>query len=254
MAVQRGDDPTMNEQSVFVVLPAYNESKALQALVPAIAQELSDRSLEIILVDDHSTDDTPALVAQWKGVFPLAHRRHEVNQGYGAGIRSGVLYAQSRARPDDVVVTLDADYTHLPRYIPAMIHRINEGYDVVTASYTMRGGKAYGVPLKRRILSWGVNRLFRFLTPTRGTRLYTNGFRAYRARVLQTLASQYGDHLIEENGFPGGLELFLKARRLGNLRDSEVPFDLHYENRGADSKIHIGQTIRAYLRLLRRSI
>ena len=67
--------------------------------------------------------------------------------------------------------------------------------------------------------------------------------------AMQRAYQRYGDRVIEESGFPGGAEFFLKLAGMGG-RLTEIPFDLHYEQRGGGSKIHFIPTIRRYLNLL----
>jgi len=236
---------------VYVLLPAYNESEVLGTLVPAIGKELQSRSdFEVLVVDDGSRDSTAAVCESLKSTWPVCLLRHPVNQGYGAAIRTGILWIAQNAQGDDVAVTLDADMTHLPQYIPALIQKLDAGLDVVTASYRLPGGAAMGVPWSRRIMSDVINALFRWSVRKNQTTCMTNGFRAYRVSALQNTHRRWGEALIRQNGFPGGAELFFKVLLSGG-RDGEVPFTLHYENRGSKSKIRIVQTIRAYLQLIK---
>jgi dolichol-phosphate mannosyltransferase len=238
--------------TIYVVLPAFNEAQTLADLLPAIGQTLRPRwPYKIILVDDCSADGTAERVREWSQKVPLVYLRHEINQGYGGAIRTGMTWVCANAQPGDIAITLDADNTHPPAYFPALIEKAETGVDIVTASYTLPGARATGVPLKRRLLSLGANSLFRCSVPIAGTRAYTCGFRAFRVSLLQKVFRRYGEKLIEERGFPGGAELLLKAHACG-ARTAEIPFDLHYENRGGASKIRIGHTILAYLKLLRR--
>ncbi len=237
---------------IFVLLPALNEAEALSRLIPDIGRTLQKAKLsyQIVLVDDGSSDKTPELVAEWKKSWPLEHLRHTHNRGYGAALKTGYLWIAQNAMPEDIVVSLDSDNTHSPDYIPQLVKKIEEGFDVVTASYWMKGGRMTGVPFQRQVMSFVVNTLLRVLKPMGGVRCYTNGFRAYRVSALRKVRDHYGDHLIEHTGFPGGAELFIKAGRLG-AKAGEIPFVLHYENRGAGSKIRLVSTILGYLKLLR---
>ena len=237
----------MTEPNLFVILPAYNEVRSLEQLIPEISKTLSGRSFQICVVDDGSNDATPQLLEKFAHTFPVHTVRHDPNQGYGAAIRSGMTWALERASPDDVVLTLDADRSHLPEYFLPMVQKVHQGFDVVTASYRLPSGRAVGVSLKRRILSDLVNALFGYWLRVDGAGSYTNGFRAYRASILEKVRGK--GPMILETGFPGGTEIFLRVCAAG-ARVGEIPFVLHYENRGADSKINIKKTIQGYLRLL----
>lgn len=237
--------------SIFVLLPAFNEASALAQLIPTIGQELkSQMPFQIVVVDDGSQDNTQKLLGKLKEDWPVQVLRHERNSGYGAALRTGFLWIIQNAKPSDIAVSLDADNTHLPKYIPDLINKLNEGYEIATASYWIKGGRMVGVPLQRRLMSRVANGLFRLWSPLKGTRCFTNGFRAYRVSILQEAYRRYGDKLIEQTGFPGGTELLLKAATK-DVKTAEVPFMLRYDNRGTGSKIHILSTIRGYLGLLR---
>jgi len=237
--------------TLFIIVPAYNEEKALTTLLPDLKRTLGEAGFayHILAVNDGSSDQTSQLLKSLAAGIRVTELRHEVNQGYGASLKTGFLWVLAHARPGDVAVSLDGDTTHEPRYIPPMVARLDEGYDIVTASYDMTGGQATGVPFGRRIASRYVNLLFKLVSPWKGVSTYTNGFRAYRLEILQEVHHRYSDHLITDSGFPGGTELFLKACASG-ARCAEYPFHLHYENRCADSKIRIFDTITRYLRLL----
>ena len=184
--------------------------------------------------------------------YAVCELRHETNRGYGAALKTGFLWVAQNAQPADAVVTLDADNTQDPDYIPALLNKLEEGYDVVTASYTMEGGHASGLPYGRYMMSTIVNSLFRLVVSLPGVETYTNGLRAFRASFIRRANETYHDAMIEESGFPGGTEFFIKVVGLG-ARASEVPFQLHYENRGGASKIRFIRTIARYLALLARA-
>jgi dolichol-phosphate mannosyltransferase len=239
--------------TVYVVLPAYNEASALSKLIPEIADVLRSLGVafQVCVADDGSRDSTAELLRKLADDIPLRHLRHSTNQGYGAALNTGFTWVAQTAQATDIALFLDADNTHSPRYFPAMIEKVLTGFDIVTCSYSMNGGRAFGVPLKRRMLSLASNTLLRIAIRVPGTRSYTTGFRAIHASLLRQALQAYPDRLIEESGFAGGTELFLKLAQLG-ARTTEIPFDLHYENRDGGSKINIRRTIGCYLRLIGR--
>jgi dolichol-phosphate mannosyltransferase len=101
------------------------------------------------------------------------------------------------------------------------------------------------------LYSIGAKWLFQVLFPIRGVRDYTCGYRVYRAEALQQAIEKYGDELITETGFSCMADLLLKLRKLP-LKMSEVPLELHYENRGSGSKMRVLRTIRQTLLLMFR--
>jgi dolichol-phosphate mannosyltransferase len=211
--------------------------------------EEAKRPFKLIVVNDGSSDQTSSFLSSLTPPMPLQELRHASNRGYGAALRTAFLWILSDAGREDAVVTLDADNTHDPIYIQKLITKLEEGFDVATASYTMAGGRVSGIPLKRRVMSRILNRLLSVAHPLPGVDTYTNGYRAYRLSIMRRVHDNYGEHLLDESGFPGGTEFFLKCANDGG-KLAEVPFDLHYENRGSASKIWIVQTVARYLRLL----
>jgi dolichol-phosphate mannosyltransferase len=241
------------KERVYVLLPAFNESDALRVLVPSIGKAFqAGVDFTIVIVDDGSTDSTPQVCAQLSRDWPCQCLRHPSNQGYGAAVKTGVQWIVENGGDADSMVMMDADNTHLPKYIPSMLQKLKEDFDVVTASYRMPGGQMMGVPWKRALMSHMVNLLLKWRMGVRRTSSITNGFRAYRVAALQKAHERYGNSLVLTPGFPGGSELFLKVLSTG-ARDAEVPFTLHYENRLDQSKIRIFQTILAYLQLLKNA-
>jgi dolichol-phosphate mannosyltransferase len=238
---------------IYVVLPAYNEEAALRILLPHLYEELSKLGIKFTLcvVDDASTDATPELLKRLSTSIPIQALRHTVNQNYGAAVKTGVLWVVQHGLPNDVMVLMDADNTHSPAYIPSMLQKIQEDYDVVTASYTGEGAGSRGVPPLRRLFSEAANALLRLRFHFPHVKTYTNGYRVYRVAALQNAYSRYGERVIQEANFAGGTELFTKTVRCGG-RPAEVPFILDYEKRGTASKINIPRTIASYLRLLIR--
>jgi dolichol-phosphate mannosyltransferase len=237
----------------YIVLPAYNEATALSSLIPKIVQSLkaSHRAFEVTVVNDGSSDETSQILSSLPPHYATREIRHEINQGYGFALKTGFLWVADHAKSEDAVVTMDADNTQDPVYIPALIATLEEGFDAVTASSVMEGGHVSGISWMRRSMSACINMMFQRVMGLPGVQTYTNGFRAYRVSALKTAHQKYRDHLIDEPGFPGGTELFLKIAGLGG-KLAEIPFDLHYEQRGSESKIRLFSTIKRYLRLLRR--
>jgi len=120
----------VNNPDLSLVVPLYNEEENLPVLVDEIRAALggTGRSWELLLVDDGSTDGSlaaaRALAADEPRIRVLRHRR---NAGQSAGLATGF-----RAARGAVVVTLDADLQNDPSDIPALLARLDEGFDVVS--------------------------------------------------------------------------------------------------------------------------
>jgi dolichol-phosphate mannosyltransferase len=241
------------QATVIVVLPAYNEGPSLNPLLDSVHLSMSDASLsyKVVLVDDGSSDETRAVLEECAHRIPLTVIRHEKNMGLSATIRDGLIEAARQARDADIIVTMDADETHTPGLILMMTEKIRLGCDVVVASRYQPGARICGVPVYRRILSFGVSSISRLLFPTEGLRDFTCGYRAYRAGVLQKAMLVYQDRLFETVGFGCMLDLLLKLRVLHAVF-GEVPIHLRYDRKSGKSKMRVWSTIFGTFSLLFR--
>lgn len=235
--------------NVWVLLPAYNEAENLPELLRQLA-ELRWESLRVVVVDDGSTDGTGEVAAGWPGlaVHVVSHGQ---NLGLGRALATGLREVLARASPEDVVVTLDADGSHLPEQVPALVDAVRGGADVAVASRYRPGAQVRGVPGYRRALSLLARLLLAVLFPVPGVRDYTCGFRAYRASLLRAATDRYGDRLVESQGFAATAEVLLKLRTL-EPKVHEVPIVLRYDLKRGRSKLPPLRTVLQYLRLLVR--
>jgi len=237
---------------VHMVLPAYNEARAIGPLLERFRQLIEDHALpiNIIVVDDGSRDDTAARVQAFQGI-PLELLQHPRNLGLAEATKTGLRAAAQRAQPHDVIALMDADDTHTPGLLIRMISLLEEGNDVVVASRYVRGARVIGVPAYRRLLSLGAAWLFRVIYPIRGVKDYTCGYRAYRAGLLQQALTHYGDSFISEPGFSCMVEILLKLDHMGAVM-TEAPLILRYDRKQGTSKMNVRRTIKLTLRLLLR--
>jgi dolichol-phosphate mannosyltransferase len=244
--------PHVRIQSVAVVLPAYNEEKDLPALLTRIRANLSGKPFqyEVIVVDDGSADRTAEIALEASLTMPLRLIRHEVNSGLGAAIQTGLRAAMDSA---DAVVVMDADNTHDPFHVQAMVTELEKGEaHIVIASRFRKGSVVMGVPLYRQALSLGCFLLMKALVPFPYVRDYSTGFRAYRSSILQRLALAHGrDKIVEERGFVCMLEVLLKLRSIGACA-AEIPYTLRYDLKAGASKLRIWCTLVRYLAVVNR--
>jgi len=242
---------------IFVVLPAYNEAEALPRLLCRIASTSRTHfgdALRVVLADDGSTDGTPELARQVAAAEDLCLEvvSHAVNQGLGAAIKTGLTTALARSNDhDDVIVTMDADDTHLPGLIPRMVQMIEEGNDLVIASRFQPGARMLGIPRYRQLLSTGLSWLFRVVYPIPGARDYSCGYRAYRAGLLREAFERFGDTLFVERGFACMVDILIKLHLVGAIVN-EVPMILRYDRKPGATKMPVKKTIVQTFRLLGR--
>jgi dolichol-phosphate mannosyltransferase len=239
--------------TLTIVLPIFNEGLNIGPLFDRIDATLKKEGLvyRIVAVDDGSTDSTATVIDSYTGRIPVEVLRHEVNQGLGVAIRSGMIRALRLASAGDIIVTMDADESHTPALIGRMLEAIGEGYDVAIASRFQPGSETIGVPLHRRFMSSAASFVFRSVLPTRGVKDFTCGYRAYRASVLELANKTYGDSLFEFEGFQCMVDLLLKLRAVG-ARFTEVPSVLRYDLKQGQSKMRIVRTAVNTLRLVAR--
>lgn len=167
----------VNGRKVVVVLPAYNAAQTLERTYAEIPFDIVD---EVVLVDDHSTDDTSE-VGRKLGIKHVI--RHQRNRGYGGNQKT--CYAKALEIGADIVIMLHPDYQYTPKLIPVMTHMIAADlYPVVLGSRILGNGALKGgMPLYKYVFN-------RMLTLTQNLLLgqklseYHTGYRAFSREVL----------------------------------------------------------------------
>ncbi|HEV8634540.1 MAG TPA: glycosyltransferase [Chloroflexota bacterium] len=233
---------------IVLMLPAYNEEKALPPLLERARVALEGWPYRVVVVDDGSDDETARVAEEWAGRLPLTLVRRKRNGGLGAAMASGLWYARTNFGPEFVLVTMDGDNTHDPALIPSMVGRIEDGADLVVASRFVLGATTVGVPWERRLLSGGARLLFGRLLGIQGVRDYTCGYRAYRMALVHGLARRFRP-LVRARGFAVMTELLAKAAAEG-ARCEEVPLALRYDLKPGRSKLRVLPTLGEYGRVL----
>jgi len=218
----------------IVVVPTYNERENLPALVAAI------RSLPtpicIIVVDDNSPDGTGLLadeLASRGNDVEVIHRPGKLGLGtaYTAGFRHAL------AASADLILTMDADFSHDPSYLPALLEA-SRRYDLVIGSrYVPGGGVRHWGPW-RKLLSWGANTLARLMLGFHA-RDCTAGFRCYRRVVLEAIDLD----TIRANGYSYLIEMLFNCQRLG-FKIGETPI-IFTDRRLGQSKISQDEILKA---------
>ena len=226
-----------------VILPTYNEADNLTALVQALLALPND--LTVIVVDDHSPDGTGELaegLAQATGRVVVRHRPAKLGLGtaYVEGFRTALAHEAQH------VVTMDADFSHHPRYVPNVIALTKEA-DLGIGSRYVRGGATLNWGLHRQLLSALANTLARtaLRLPSHDC---TAGFRCYRREVLEALDLDS----IRSNGYSFLIEMLYHVARHG-FRVAETPI-LFEDRRFGQSKIAPHEIWRAMLTVLRLSL
>lgn len=222
---------------VSVILPTLNEAANLALLVPRISRALAGREHEILVVDDQSPDDTPAVCAELARQYPV---RLLVRTDPKDGLSGAVLHGLAAARGEYLVV-MDADLQHPPERLPAVLEPLEgDAADFVVGSRYVPGGS----PGER----WGLGRRLNSTVATvlarpfaRGVRDPMSGFFALRRRTYA------GAERLTPLGYKIGLELMAKCRA---RRILEVPIQFGRRAHG-QSKLSLTEQFR-YLEHLSR--
>ncbi len=234
-----------------IVIPMRNERECVNPFFDKMVEALGQYGdpLRILVVDGASTDGTPELVRQYADRLPVEVMELKENRGLGGALEAGLLAALEEA---EVIVTMDGDDSHDPRTIPALVAKLEDGYDLVVASRFEPGGEEIGVAGYRKVLSHGASGVLRFLFPVGTVKDYSSGFRAYRAEALRRVQLRFG-RLVGEQGFSCMMELLLKLRATG-IRAAEVPLVLRYDLKLSESKMNIVHTISRYVVVIGRNM
>jgi dolichol-phosphate mannosyltransferase len=180
-------------QRAIVVIPTYNEAENLPLLVPEVLAQ--DPRVEVLVVDDASPDGTGKIADDLAARNPervhVLHR--ESKQGLGPAYRAGFRRALDLGA--DLVVQMDADFSHPPQTLKTLLAEI-EHCDVVLGSRYLKGITVVNWPIERILISYFGNKYARFVTglPTSDI---TGGFRCMRRELLE----QIGFERIHSDGY-----------------------------------------------------
>jgi dolichol-phosphate mannosyltransferase len=213
-------------QSVLVIIPTYNERENLAALVEQI---LEHRGYAVMIVDDQSPDGTgelaDELARQAPGRVQVIHRTDKRGlgrsyiEGFGLALRGDA----------DLICQMDADFSHDPKYLPALVEAAVD-HDLVVGSRYLNGISVVNWPLRRLVLSTLANRYIRAVTGL-SVKDCTGGFRCWRREALTRIPLQH----IVSDGYAFMVEMLFEAARRG-CRIGEVSI-VFFERRQGTSKL-----------------
>lgn len=211
-----------------IIIPTYNERENIQDLVAAVRAEDLKPCPDILVVDSASPDRTADAVLHLKERDPALHLlSQKAKLGLGRAYMDGMQWALEH--PYDCVVTMDADFSHHPRYLHAFFKAI-ESHDLVIGSRYIPGGELRNWPAFRRALSRFANWYARTLTGLPFSDL-TSGFHCFRADLLKKILR----YRIHTEGYAFLMELKSLAILQG-IRFQEIPIIFSDRTKG-DSKI-----------------
>jgi dolichol-phosphate mannosyltransferase len=227
-----------------VIVPTYNEVDNINILLNDLLS--LPVNLSVINVDDNSPDGTGEASDEWAARYPdrvqVVHRAGKL--GLGTAYIAGFKHALEA--DFDRIMTMDADFSHHPRYIPSMLDLSRER-DLVIGSRYVPGGGTLNCTWKRKMLSQGANTFAKMMLGLRAKDC-TAGFRCYRREVLQAIDLDS----IRSNGYSFLIEMIFYVQRRG-FSIGEVPIIFEDRRRGT-SKISKNEVVRALQTVQRLSV
>lgn len=227
----------------MIVMPTYNERENLPRMAGALLG-LGIENLELLVVDDNSPDGTGQIADQLAAAHPgRIHVLHRTEKnGLGPAYKAGFKRALELGA--DYLIQMDADFSHQPHYVPELIAKLNEGYDVVIASRFLRGG---GVDARwniyRKLLSWFANSVYVRAVLRIPISDATGGFRIWRRSTLIGLDLDR----MRSNGYVFQVEIAYVSHKLG-YRAGEIPIYFPDREQG-QSKMDLRIQLEAALRV-----
>ncbi len=204
-----------------VILPTYNERENLPRMVEALLALALPVRLSVLVVDDNSPDGTgqaaDELAARHAGRVAVLHR--SAKDGLGKAYLAGIARALSEGA--ELLLQMDCDFSHQPRYVPALLAAL-PGADMVLGSRYVPGGSLDpNWAWWRKLLSWFANSVYVRLILRSRVRDMTGGFRLWRAATLRGMDCP---RRIQSRGYVFLVEMAYVAQRLGYVV-REVPIE-----------------------------
>lgn len=211
----------------LVLLPTYNERDNLGLIAAAVLSAVP--AVHVLVIDDDSPDGTGALADRLAAADPRIHVLHRPGkQGLGRAYLAGFAWALRDPQAYTHVVTMDADFSHDPAYLPGLLAAVHPGgADLAIGSRYVAGGGTRGWGLHRRLLSRGGG-LYARLVLGLDIRDLTAGYCCYAAPALAGLDLA----AVAASGYGFQIEMKYRCVRAG-LRVQELPIVFPDRTRGA---------------------
>lgn len=198
----------------LIVVPTYNERENVERVATEFLAPVA--GVELLFVDDASPDGTGELLDQIAARDPRVHVLHRAGKlGLGTAYLDGFRWAL--ARRYHLVIEMDADFSHDPRFLPRMVELAEGGADLVVGSRYVEGGGTINWGLGRQLISRAGGRYARMVLGF-GVSDPTSGFLCYRRETLETI--DLG--AVRSNGYGFQIEMKYRVHRAG-LRIVEIP-------------------------------
>lgn len=208
----------INNRSVLIIMPAWNEAESIGDVIREVRGELPDADL--LVVDDGSKDDTSRIAREAGAIVA----RLPYNLGIGGALRLGFRYARDGGY--DVAVQVDADGQHDPRYVPKLVDGLDEASLVIGARFAGEGDYPVGGPRR-----WAMVMLSSLISRMAGCPLTdtTSGFRACDRSLIELFADWYPVEYMDS------VETLVRVVRLGH-RVRQIPVAMRARRAGTPSQ------------------
>lgn len=235
--------------NLTIVLPTYNERENLLPIADALFK-LGIDGLNLLIVDDNSPDGTGQLADELASLRPsdvrVIHRTEK--NGLGPAYREG--FKAALAAGADLIVQMDSDFSHQPKYIPVMMREIENGADLVIGSrYLEGGGVDEGWSFYRKLLSWFANSVYVKTLLRLPISDATAGYRMWKREALIGLNLDR----IKSNGYVFQVEMAYVAHRMGfRIREIPIYFPDRQQGRSKmNARIQLEAALRVWQLLIR---
>jgi dolichol-phosphate mannosyltransferase len=206
-------NPTDAPRRALVCLPTYDERENIEPITRAILDATPE--VDVLVIDDDSPDGTGRVADAIAGREPRVHVLHRARkEGLGKAYLAGFDWALARGY--ELVLEMDADFSHSPSYLPQLLARAREA-DLVLGSRNVKGGGTVNWGIGRKILSRGGSLYARTILGL-DVRDLTGGFKCFRREVLEAIDLS----TVQCSGYAFQIELTYRAARKG-FRVAEIP-------------------------------
>lgn len=200
---------------ILIIIPTYNEKENINDIVQEIKKYLSFYNYSILIIDDNSTDGTKEVLTKLtKDDTNIYLIERKAKLGLATAYVEGFKYGLKNGY--DVMIQMDADFSHHPCFLQNMIEKMNL-YDVVIGSRYVKSGSILGWGFIRKIISFGGS-LFAKIVLNCPINDFTGGFNAWRKEVFEKINL---DEIISK-GYSFQVEIKYKAYK-NNLKIKEIP-------------------------------
>ncbi len=226
-----------SKSKAVIILPTYNEKENVETLIPLlfdqVLPEIKNWQIKVLVVDDNSPDGTAETVKALQQKYPSLNLIMGQKQGLGKAYFKGMNYAVKKCQPQ-VLIQMDADLSHNPKLLTAMLDKIDLGYDLVIGNRYIKGGS---VPddwgLKRKFLSFIGNLTASLFLFNWRVKDWTTGYRAIKTKVFEALKKEMDKK--EFNGYTWQIA-FLNKSLQHNFKVGFVPLNF-IDRRIGESKL-----------------